>query len=89
MSQASKINEEPKKRRKTIADRALSESAKACPELITRFDICTMLKISERNLTSKISAGEYPKPDFRVGNLPRWFRTTHERHVAELVRKEK
>jgi predicted DNA-binding transcriptional regulator AlpA len=43
--------------------------------------IATALDISQRTLEREIAAGRFPRPDRRVGRLPRWKPETVRRWI--------
>lgn len=50
--------------------------------LLSKAQIAELIGICVRKLESMIAAGEYPKPDMRVGRLPRWRTETHNAWVG-------
>ena len=50
------------------------------PPLLTRQDVCEMLRISQSGLDRKIKKGLIPSPDLYLGyRCPRWKRETIEK----------
>lgn len=43
-----------------------------CEALLGKRQICFAVGVSARTFDSMVSAGQFPKPDARVGALPKW-----------------
>ena len=55
----------------------------ACEALLSRPQVLAALGgISPRKLASMLSSGEFPKPDTRIGDLPRWWSRTVNGWIA-------
>jgi predicted DNA-binding transcriptional regulator AlpA len=52
--------------------RDLSSLPAGTEALLDKRDVCLALKIGERKFAEMRAAGEFPAPDLRIGNLPRW-----------------
>ena len=44
--------------------------------LLSIVETAEILNVSRRSLERLIAAGQFPKPDLRIGRMPRWHRKT-------------
>jgi len=52
--------------------------------VLSKSQVCAGLGgISVRKLSMMVSAGEFPRPDFRIGGLPRWSVTLFNAWIEE------
>ena len=77
LEQARRPHAEPAKRsRKTRESRVLHAE-----RLLSASDVSEIYGVSLRSLWRLLAAGKIPRPDLRVGRLPRWRQETIAAHV--------
>lgn len=50
--------------------------------VLSKQDVCDLLRISPRQLAKMVSSGDYPTPDAHMGKRPRWSVDTHNEWVS-------
>ena len=55
----------------------------AVDPLLASDRVCWLLDVSDRWLRRRLSAGQFPPPDAKLGRSMRWRRSTIERFIAD------
>ena len=63
---------------------APSDPTDALPRVVTLDSIAEALHVSRRTIERMKSAGKLPRPDLRVGRLPRWRALTIAAWIDQL-----
>ena len=58
-----------------------------CEALLGKKQICFAIGVSARTFDSMVSAGQFPKPDTKVGLFPRWQVATLNAWIARKCAK--
>jgi predicted DNA-binding transcriptional regulator AlpA len=58
-----------------------------CEALLGKEQICFAIGVSQRTFDSMVSAGSFPRPDTKVGPMPRWRVETLNAWVSRKCQK--